>query len=98
METPVGGGGVGSSGVTDGGVVGRGRGLQGTRHKVWGPVLTILATEDSDSATYRCYANNTEGVAMLQVRPKTAIPSVFHSILWVRTALYVIKFFPIIMS
>lgn len=50
-----------------GGVGGAGR--QVSRARVAGPVLTILATEDGDGGTYRCYANNTEGVAVLQASP-----------------------------
>ncbi|XP_069192476.1 cell adhesion molecule Dscam2 isoform X3 [Procambarus clarkii] len=50
-----------------GGVGGAGGGLQAARMKVSGPVLNLLTTEDADAGTYRCYANNTEGVAVLQV-------------------------------
>lgn len=65
MEIPVGAvGGVRGSGRGEG--VGGGR--QDSRLRVSGPVLTILTTQDSDAGTYRCFANNTEGVAALQVK------------------------------
>ncbi|XP_037800308.1 Down syndrome cell adhesion molecule-like protein Dscam2 [Penaeus monodon] len=52
------------------GMMGGGSRRAGSRVKSTGAVFTILTAEDADTGTYSCYANNTEGVAVLQVELK----------------------------
>ncbi|XP_068204699.1 cell adhesion molecule Dscam2-like [Palaemon carinicauda] len=43
-------------------------GRRAARVRASGPILYFLTTEDSDTGDYRCYANNTEGMAVLRVQ------------------------------